>query len=113
MSILSPGIITGGGGGSGSGGGIPEAPNDGKNYGRKNGDWAPIESAKYRHVQGSAAIVWDIQHNLGSKPLGLWTFDNLGSQIFGEPDYISATLNLLSVTFSKPVSGTAFVYTLI
>ena len=29
-------------GGGGGGGGIPEAPNDGKAYGRQNGAWVPV-----------------------------------------------------------------------
>jgi hypothetical protein len=113
MSILSPGILVGGGGGGGGGGGIPEAPTDGKLYGRQNAGWVPVEFAKYRHVQSTAATIWNIQHNLGSKPVGLWIFDSTGGQIFGEPDYENATLNLLTVTFCVPVSGSAYVYTLL
>ncbi|MDR3154297.1 MAG: hypothetical protein LBW85_08530 [Deltaproteobacteria bacterium] len=112
MSILG-GSILGLGGGGGGGGGIPEAPSDGKTYGRLNASWAPVESARYRHLQAAASDLWNVQHNLGSRPVALWTFDSAGERIYGEPDYASATLNLLQVRFSRPVSGSAFVQTLI
>jgi hypothetical protein len=113
MSILVNGILTGNGGGTGGGGGIPEAPSDGKVYGRKNIAWSPVENARYRHVQTTPAAVWNIQHNLGSKPVAVWTFDGAGTQIYGTPDHANATLNLISVTFCEPVSGLAYVGTLL
>jgi hypothetical protein len=115
MSILSNGIITGGGGssGGGGGGGITDAPSDGKLYGRQNSSWAAVENAKYRHIQSTASTTWNIQHNLGSKPVALWTYDSTGNQIFGEPDYENADLYLLTVIFSEAVAGTAYVHTLI
>jgi L-rhamnose isomerase len=116
MSILSQGTLLGGGSGSGSGGGgggLADAPSDGKVYGRRNSGWTPVESARHRHIQSSAADVWEIQHNLGSKPVALWTYLSDGTQFFGEPDYANATTNLLKVHFSEAVSGTAFVHTLI
>ena len=42
MDLLIEGV---GGGGSGGGGGIPEAPEDGKLYGRQNIAWAEIPAA--------------------------------------------------------------------
>ena len=112
MSVLVSGILAGGGGG-GSGGGIAEAPSDGKVYGRKNAGWAAVESARYLHVQGSASASWSVQHNLGSKPVAVWTFRTDGSLIFGEPDYAGATANLLTINFCEPVSGSAYVFTLL
>jgi hypothetical protein len=108
MSILSPGILVGSGGGGG-GGGLADAPADGKTYGRRDAAWTAVESAGYRHVQAAASAVWVIQHNLGAKPVALWTFGADGNQIFGEPDYPGSTANMLSVGFSAALSGTAYV----
>jgi hypothetical protein len=113
MSILFNGILAGNGGGGGGGGGIPEAPTDGKIYGRQNAGWSAVELAKYRHIQSTPATSWNIQHNLGSKPLALFVFDAAGDQIYGEPDFSASTLNQLSVYFSVPIAGTAFVHTLL
>jgi L-rhamnose isomerase len=115
MSILTQGTLLGGGSGSGGGGGggLTDAPSDGKVYGRRNSGWTAVEFAKHRHIQSTAAAVWEIQHNLGSKPVALWTYLADGTQFFGEPDYMNATTNLLKVYFSEAVSGTAFVHTLI
>ena len=112
MSILGKGIL-GGGGGGGGGGGLADAPSDGKTYGRKNAGWAAVESATHRHVQSSPSAAWSVQHNLGSKPVAVWTFRADGAQVFGEPDYAGATLNLLVINFSEPVSGSAYVSTLL
>lgn len=35
----------------GGGGGIPEAPEDGKTYGRKDGDWAEVQSGDEEHEE--------------------------------------------------------------
>jgi hypothetical protein len=102
----------GSGGGGGGGGGIPEAPTDGKIYGRKNSSWTAVETARYRHTQATAAAVWNVQHNLGTKPVSVWTFDAAGNQVFGDPDYAGATLNLLQVFFAMPLTGVAFIHTL-
>ena len=112
MSIIINGILAGSGGGSG-GGGIAEAPADGKIYGRQNAAWSAVESARHRHVQAAAAVKWPIQHNLGQKPVAVWTYDAAGGQIFGEPDFVGSTLNYLEINFSQAVSGTAYISTLL
>jgi hypothetical protein len=112
MSILSSGILVGGGGSGGGGGGLPEAPTDGKIYGRKNAAWAAVETARYRHIQSTPATNWSVQHNLGSKPVAVWTYDDNGDEIFGDPLFATATVNWLEIRFSQPVSGTAFIHTL-
>ncbi|MDR3152902.1 MAG: hypothetical protein LBW85_01185 [Deltaproteobacteria bacterium] len=112
MSILTSGILAGGGSGSGGGAGVPEAPSDGRLYGRRNAAWSPAEAAGYRHVQAAASDAWNVQHNLGSSPVAVWVFDAAGAQVFGDPDHVSATLNQITIRFSVPMSGTAYVRTL-
>jgi hypothetical protein len=111
MSILFKGILPSGGGGGG-GGGIPEAPLDGKTYGRRNAGWVAVETSRYTHNQATAATAWNIQHNLGSKPVLVNTFNSLGEQIIGEPDFINSTLNQLIVYFSSALAGKAYINTL-
>jgi hypothetical protein len=113
VSILSPGILAGGGSGGGSGGGIPEAPTDGKIYGRQNASWSPVETARYRHIQATNSVIWSIQHNLGSKPVSIFAFDSSGNSVIGEPDYVNSTINQINLVFSLPISGMAYVHTLL
>jgi hypothetical protein len=108
MSVLMPGILAGSGGSGG--GGIPEAPSDGKTYGRRNAGWAALEGAgSYVHNQGAAAASWTVQHNLGAKPVSLAVFDAAGDLIFGDPDYPGSTVNAITVHFAEPVAGKAYV----
>jgi hypothetical protein len=101
-----------GGNNSSSGGGIPEAPIDGKTYGRKDGAWAEATSAgsvSYTHTQSTAAATWNIQHNLGKREVCVLIFDSGGDQIIGDIDWSSSTINLLVVQFSEPLTGTAYI----
>lgn len=61
------------------------------------------------HPQPVPALVWSVQHNLGTRRLDVTTFDESGLMIFGEPRWSSATDNQLFVDFCRPVSGTAVV----
>jgi hypothetical protein len=112
MGIIAGSGILAGGGGGGGGGGIPEAPSDGKTYGRRNAAWTAVETARYLHVQAAPSAVWNVQHNLGSRPVLVLTFDAAGGQVFGEPDHAGSTANQISVAFSEPLAGRAYVNTI-
>jgi hypothetical protein len=108
VSILVTGILAGGEGG-GSGGGVPEAPADGRTYGRRNAGWTPVESSTYIHNQSSPSSNWSVQHNLGTKFLLINIFLSTGECVIGEPDWISATVNQISIAFSSALAGRAIV----
>jgi len=57
------------------------------------------------YIQDPAALVWNIQHNLGKNP-SVRIEDQLGNDVIGMIDYTD--LNNLVVTFGIPVAGTAY-----
>jgi hypothetical protein len=59
----------------------------------------------YHHRQGIASNTWVIAHNLGFYP-NVTTMDSAGSITEGEIVYNS--VNQLTVTFSAPFSGNAY-----
>jgi hypothetical protein len=61
--------------------------------------------ASYPWTQGVAASVWTIPHNLGSMP-AVHVIDSGGTTVEGDVQY--QDLNNLTVTFSYPFSGTAY-----
>ena len=95
-------------GSGGGGGGLPEAPLTGETYGRSNGAWKATP-ATYTHTQSTPAAVWNIQHNLGKKPVSVVALSAAGDRIIGEEDWAASTLNLFVVRFSEPLTGVAFV----
>lgn len=60
----------------------------------------------YRHVQGAAASVWTITHNL-NKYASVMVRDSAGDLVTGQVAWPS--LNTITVTFSAPFSGEAYV----
>ena len=64
-----------------------------------------INSSQYTFTQSVASATWTINHNLGFVP-NVTTLDQNGDEIVGFID--SATGNTVVVTFSQPVSGTAY-----
>lgn len=63
------------------------------------------KSDNYAHVQSVAATAWVITHNLGYFPV-VRTEDASGVDIEGV--ITQQTANQLTITFSQPVSGTAY-----
>lgn len=65
--------------------------------------WAELS---YRHVQASAATVWDITHNLPFRP-NVWAVDSSGREMVpGSVEYVSPVA--VRLTFSAAVGGEAF-----
>jgi hypothetical protein len=62
-------------------------------------------SASYTHEQASALATWTITHNLGKHP-HVTTIDTANSLVFGSVQYDS--LNQVTISFSVPVSGKAY-----
>jgi len=59
----------------------------------------------YVHNQITASTTWNIQHNLNDYP-SVTVIDSAGSVVIGEVTYNSS--NDLTITFSAPFSGTAY-----
>lgn len=82
------------------GAGVPEAPNDGIPYVRRNEAWesAAGASSGYLHTQAVAADTWTINHGLGYRPavelltVGGVTFDATVSH----PTVNQTVINLLT-----------------
>ena len=62
----------------------------------------------YTHNQAEPADAWNIQHNLGGRPVTALTVDDTGEQIVGQVDALVTTSNLLVIRFSEPLSGKAY-----
>lgn len=59
----------------------------------------------YRHVQGSAASVWNVTHNLAKRP-SVTVVDSGGSEVEGDIIHISD--NQTQLLFSAAFSGEAY-----
>jgi len=59
----------------------------------------------YVHVQGVAASVWVINHNLNRKP-SITIVDSADSVVGGDPDYIDE--NTIIITFNASFAGKAY-----
>jgi hypothetical protein len=59
----------------------------------------------FRHVQGSPASIWNINHNLGRHP-SVTVTDSGGDSAVGEIDYVDN--NNLRITFSAGFAGEAY-----
>jgi hypothetical protein len=67
----------------------------------------PAQTVAYRHVQATAATVWNITHGLSFRP-NVAAVDSTGREIWpGAVDYPSATT--VTLTFSAAVGGEAYV----
>ena len=62
------------------------------------------ELVSYRHLQGSAATVWTVNHNLNFYP-NVTVYDRANSMVEGTVSHTNATT--LSITFSAAISGKA------
>lgn len=60
----------------------------------------------YTHVQSEENSTWTINHNLNKFP-SILIFDGESNEIIGDITYLDQ--NSLSITFSTPVSGTAYI----
>lgn len=58
----------------------------------------------YRHVQGTAANVWEVTHGLGKYP-AVSVMDSGGTLVEGDVDYVNE--NNVILTFTAPFSGEA------
>lgn len=59
----------------------------------------------YAYTQGVAASIWTVSHGLGKRP-SVTVVDSAGDQVEGDVTYLD--LNNLSIEFSAPFSGQAF-----
>ncbi len=59
---------------------------------------------KYTHVQGTGAVVWNVNHGLGRRP-SIQIFDTSGYEWKGEIRYIDD--NNITITFGFAFSGVA------
>jgi hypothetical protein len=59
----------------------------------------------YLHDQTSASATWNVTHSLNKNP-SVTVVDTAGTEVVGEVDYL--TLNSLTITFTAPFSGKAF-----
>ena len=57
------------------------------------------------HVQGNASAVWNVTHNMGKFP-AVDVIDTGGTNVEGDIFYVDA--NNLTLTFSAPFTGTAY-----
>lgn len=64
-----------------------------------------IPLVSYDHVQGSDSDVWTIEHNLGFYP-SVTVFLSSGDTVEGAIEHQST--NTLTITFSVPISGSAY-----
>jgi hypothetical protein len=62
---------------------------------------------RYVHAQVIPALVWTIQHNLGSRPGGILIIGTNGEEVEGHITQVND--NAILVTFFDPTSGTAYV----
>lgn len=88
------------------GAGVPEAPNDGIAYVRRNLAWESAAGASswYLHTQSVADSTWTINHNLGYRPdVALFTVG--GVNFSAEVSH--PTVNQAVVTLVSPLAGSA------
>jgi hypothetical protein len=69
----------------------------------------PVGTARYQHSQPSPSAAWAVYHNLGTRALDITVFDTGGEQVFCGPDWASATSAMITLVFSVPLAGTAYV----
>lgn len=88
---------------------VPEAPDDNRLYGMRDGQWFDIGAGYvHRDNEGVEAMVWKIQHNLGKLYPNVVAYDEWGI-IVGTVDLSKSTRNYLEYTFGIPTAGTAVV----
>ena len=63
------------------------------------------KDAHYTHHQTTASAEWIIEHNLGKNP-AVEVIDSAGSVVVGDVQHNNT--NIVTITFSAPFSGRAF-----
>lgn len=61
------------------------------------------DGGSYTHLQPIAASVWNVNHNLGYKPGGIFVKDSAGSQWWGDVSHIdnnNLTINFNGASFA-------------
>lgn len=88
---------------------IPEAPQDGALYGRRNAAWEAVGAAAAKHVhnQSSPSADWNITHALATQAPSVLVISSAGEQVVGEVQYSTATNTNIHILFTEAVSGTA------
>ena len=66
-----------------------------------------INASPYTHQQNTATAVWPIPHNLGVRLVSVQIIDGGGSDALADIDYTSE--NIVTLTFSIPITGTAII----
>ena len=61
----------------------------------------------YLHDQSTPAAVWNVAHNLGYKPGGIWVEDSAGTDL--EAQVAQVDNNNLTITFPGATSGKAYI----
>jgi hypothetical protein len=64
-----------------------------------------VSDKTYEHTQGVPGSVWTIVHGLDKHP-SVTVFDSAGSEVGGDVAYLD--LNTVTVTFTAPFSGVAY-----
>jgi len=70
------------------------------------GDLVSISDKNYIHTQGSANVLWTVNHNLGKYP-SVRIKDGTGHQIVG--DIVDISINQLTIEFTSAQSGVAII----
>lgn len=65
---------------------------------------APTDGVFAFSTEYPVAAVWDIIHNLGYEPAGIFVTDSGGMEWIGEVEHLS--INRLTITFKAPFGGT-------
>lgn len=68
-------------------------------------DSSENKDLNYEYTQSTASLLWEINHNLGKHP-SVNVVDSNGDSVIGELVY--STDNSLSIKFSTPISGIAY-----
>jgi hypothetical protein len=63
-------------------------------------------TSTFTFVQETPVAVWVITHNLGYAPAGVFVSDIDGDDVIGDIEHTD--LNTTTITFSEPISGTAY-----
>lgn len=63
------------------------------------------EIGEFTFTQDTPALVWRIQHDLNEKFPNLVIIDDLGRDVFGAPNWATATKNYLEIVFGVPTAG--------
>lgn len=72
------------------------------------GRWRELSGSKrFEYKQTTPAKVWNVTHGLNNPFPSVTCFDDTGDQIFGDIQYFSA--NMVIITFCESLKGTCYV----